>query len=344
MASGITSASALARAFGGDYLSVFVDVPIVLVALVFIVVVAAINLRGISESLKVNALFTLIEVAGLLLIVAIAVFALGDAEADPGRAFEFKEGESVFFAIAGGASLAFYALIGFEDSVNVAEETRDPRRAFPRALFGGLAIAGTVYLIVTLTASMVVPTEQLAGSSGPLLEVVREGAFGVPPKVFSAIALFALANGALINMIMASRLVYGMSNQGIIPGAFGRVLEGRRTPWAAIAFTTALAMILISTGDLGDLADTTVLLLLAVFVLVNVSVLVLRRDPVDHDHFRAPSVLPVLGALVSVFLIAQTDGEVFLRAGLVLALGVVLWIVNRLVTGPVEDVEAERLA
>jgi amino acid transporter len=343
MASGITSASALARAFAGDYFEQFVELPIVLVALVFIVVVAAINLRGIAESLKVNALFTVIEVAGLLLIVVVGVFAFGDAGADAGRAVDFKEGESVFFAIAGGATLAFYALIGFEDSVNVAEETRDPRRAFPRALFGGLAIAGVIYLIVTVTASIVVPTEQLAGSSGPLLEVVREGAFDIPPKLFAAIALFALANGALINMIMASRLVYGMSNERIIPRVFGRVLSGRRTPWTAIAFTTALAMILISTGDLADLADTTVLLLLAVFVTVNVSVLVLRRDPVEHDHFRTPSVIPVLGAAVSIFLITQTEGEIFLRAGLVLLIGVALWVVNRLVTGPIEDVAAERL-
>jgi basic amino acid/polyamine antiporter, APA family len=103
-------------------------------------------------------------------------------------------------------------------------------------------------------------------------------------------------------------------------------------------------MILVSTGDLADLADTTVLLLLAVFAVVNVSVLVLRRDPIDHAHFRAPSVLPVLGAAVSVFLITQSDAEVFARAALVLALGVVLWLVNRTLAGPDTDLDAERLA
>ena len=347
MASGITSASTLSRAFAGDYFKEFIDLPLVLVALGAILVVAAINLRGISESVKVNVALTLVEVGGLLLILVIGAVALGQGDADFARNFEFKEGESVVLAIMGGASLAFYALIGFEDSVNVAEEARDPSRAYPRALFGGLLIAGVIYLLVTLTASMVVETGQLSESSGPLLEVVREGPLGISTKLFSFIALLAVINGALINMIMASRLVYGMSRQGIVPDAFGRVLRERRTPYVAIAFTTLLAAILISTGDLSDLADTTVLLLLFVFTIVNATVLVLRRDPVEHEHFTAPTALPVLGALVSVALIVDTatDGlEVFVRAGLLLLLGALLWLVNRLVTGPVDEVDPEALA
>src|SRR3712207_3445030 len=155
----------------------------------------------------------------------------------------------------GGAGLAFFALIGFEDSVNVAEETENPRRAFPRALFGGLLVAGIVYLIVTIVASAVVPTGRLADSDGPLLEVVQVGPLAMSTKVFSAIALFALANGALINMIMASRLVYGMARQGILPAVFGRVHSARKTPYVAILFTAALAAILAVSGDLADLAD-----------------------------------------------------------------------------------------
>lgn len=336
MCSGIASASTLSRAFAGDYLEQFVDVPLVAAALGFILVVAAVNLRGIAESVKVNVLLTCVEVVGLLLIVAVGVAALGDGSADFGRNFEFKEGESVFMAIIGGTSLAFYALIGFEDSVNVAEETRDPVRAFPRALFGGLAIAGVIYLLVTMTASMVVPTGQLSDSSGPLLEVVDQGPLDIPLKLFAFIALLAVANGALINMIMASRLVYGMARRDIIPSVFSSVLSGRRTPHIAIALTTLIAAVLISTGDISDLADTTVLLLLGVFAIVNVTVLVLRRDEVEGPHFRTPSILPVLGAVVSLVLIYDKladDAEVGVRAGLLLALGVVLWLVNRVILG-----------
>lgn len=328
MSSGLASAATLARSFGGDYLSVFVSVPTVAVALCFLVVVAAVNLRGIGESVRVNIVLTLVELSGLLLVAVIGAAYVLDGGGDPGRALELKHGEPALGAIMAGTGLAFYALIGFEDSVNLAEEVRDPR-AYPRALFGGLTIAGGIYLLVTVIASMAVPTGRLAASTGPLQEVVRLGPLAVDERLFSAIALFALANGALINMLMASRLLYGMARQGIIPAAFGRVLPGRRTPWVAILFSTALAMLLAGTGSLGELADMTVVLLLLVFSLVNVSVLVLRRDRVTHHHFRAPSPLPVLGAGVSLAVITTKGGDVFLRAGALLLAGAVLAFVNR---------------
>ena len=327
MASGITSASTLARGFAGDALAEFVDIKVIPVAIAFLLVVAIINMRGIAESVRLNAFLTCVEVGGLLLIVVIGIAALGEDASDFGRNFEFKEGISPFFAVLSGAGLAFYALIGFEDSVNIAEEVEEPSRNYPRILFAGLAIAGVLYMAVTLVASAAVPTGVLANSSAPLVEVGQKGPLGVSPDVFAAITLFALANGALINMIMASRLVYGMSEEGIVPSFFGRILQGRRTPITAIVFTTVLGLILVSTGDLGDLADTTVLLLLVAFTMVNISVLVLRKDTVDHDHFHAPSFAPVLAGIASVVLIVDNEAEVFLRAGLLLALGVVLWFV-----------------
>jgi amino acid transporter len=325
MASGITSASTLARGFAGDALAEFVDIRVIPVAIGFILVVALINARGISESVRVNAALTLIEVGGLILVIVIGIAAFGDAGSDFGRNFEFKEGVGPVFAVLSGAGLAFYALIGFEDSVNIAEETQRPSRNYPRILFGGLAIAGVLYLAVLLVSSTVVPTGTLIDTSAPLVKVGETGPLGVDPKVFAAITLFALANGALINMIMASRLVYGMSEEGIVPPAFGRILPGRRTPITAIVFTTLLALILVSTGDLTALADTTVLLLLIAFTMVNVSVLVLRRDPVDHDHFHAPTIAPIVGIVASLYLIVDNDGEIFLRAGLLLLLGAALW-------------------
>jgi amino acid transporter len=345
MASGITSASTLSRAFGGDYLQAFVSVSTVVAALVFIALVAVVNFRGISESVKVNVTLTVIELGGLVLISIIALGALLDGEGDPGRAFDFKQGESVVGAMVGGAALAFYALIGFEDSVNMAEEAQDPGRSYPRALFGGLAVAGEVYIAVAMLASMAVPTGTLAGSDGPLLEVARLGPLAVDDKVFSAIALFALANGALINMIMASRLLYGMSNQGILPTALGRVHGTRRTPWIAILFTTGLAMVLIATGDLSELADMTVFLLLGVFCFVNACVLILRRDHVAHEHFHAPSAIPVIGILVSLWLMVfETEGEVVLRALALLGFGVLLFALNHLLTGPRGPLDTAQMA
>jgi amino acid transporter len=343
MLSGITSASTLARAFGGDYLGEFVSLPTVLVAIAFVLVVAAINYRGIGESVRINIGLTIIEVGGLVLIIVIALGALFAGDAEPSRAVEFTQDEAVPLAILGGAGLAFYALIGFEDSVNVAEEAKDPQRDYPRALYGGLFVAGCIYLIVSALASMVVPTDTLSGSDGPLLEVVQVGPLAVNTKIFAAIALVAVSNTALINMIMASRIVYGMARQGIIPSALGRVDGGRGTPILAIVFTTLIAIVLIVTGDLSTLANMTVLLLLLVFAVVNVSVLVLRSDRVDHDHFRIPTWVPIAGFVISFAVMTTKEVDVFLRAGGLLLVGIVLYGVNRLLTGPRGPFKTEEL-
>ena len=237
--SGITSAATLSRAFGGDYLNVFIDVDVVLAALALITLIALVNFRGIAESVKLNVGFTVVEVGGLLLIILIAVIAVIQGDADTSRPFEIKEGSSLIGVALAGAALAFYALIGFEDSVNISEEVKDPTRVYPKVIFGGLAIAGVIYLLVTIGASAVVPTADLSSSSGPLLEVVKQGPLGIDTKVFSAIGLLALSNGALINMIMASRLMYGMSREGVLPKPFAAVHTSRKTPWVAIIFTTA---------------------------------------------------------------------------------------------------------
>jgi basic amino acid/polyamine antiporter, APA family len=329
VASGITSAATLARGFGGDYLGEFVSVEILVGAIALLLVIGVINFIGIKESVRLNFGFTAVEVAGLLLITIIGAAVLFDGGGDAGRALEFdtQGNESVIAAILAGTALAFYALIGFEDSANVAEEVKDPGRSYPLAIFGGLAIAGAIYIAVTVVASMVVPTSDLAESSGPLLEV-NQGPLAVPDKLFSAIGLLALSNGALINLIMASRLLYGMAREDVMPRPLAYVHPRRRTPLIAIVCVTALAILLAATGDLADLADTTVVLLLGVFIVVNVSVLVLRRDPVDHDHFRVPTALPVLGAIACAVVMTQPTGETYARAGLLLLLGLALYLVT----------------
>jgi amino acid transporter len=334
MCSGLASAAALATAFGGDYLSEFVDLPTVLVGLVVIAAVSAINFRGIKESANFNVVCTLIELGGLVLVVVIGSVFLFDGGGDAGRALEFKPGETPALLILAGASIAFYALIGFEDAVNVAEETKDSTRTFPRTLFMGLGIAGAIYLLVTIVAGMAVPAGTLAESDGPLLEVVTQGPLSVNSKLFSAIALFALINGCLLNLVMASRLMYGMANEGVVPRALGRVHEGRRTPWVAIIFTASIAAVLVVLGDLTTLADTTVLLLLCVFMGVHISLIRLRREPVDHEHFTAWAPLPWLGLITCAGLVVQSvvdDPKLVLWAGGLIVFGLILWFVERAV-------------
>ncbi|WP_258022361.1 APC family permease, partial [Streptomyces anatolicus] len=323
LAAGIVSVAALARGFAGDYLTEFVTLPVVLVVIVFLAALALLNARGIRESTRANAVATVVEVSGLLIVIGLGLWIVLRGDGDLGRLTELgTESHGPAAAVLSGAVLAYYSFVGFETSVNVAEETRDPRRSYPRALFGALVTAGAVYALVGAAAAAAVPTGTLAESSGPLLEVVR-AAGGVPTELFSAIALVAVANGALLTGIMSSRLAYGMARDGLLPGFLTKVLPGRRTPWASIAATTALSLLLALTGDVATLASTLVLLLLVVFFLVNTSALVLRRDKAARDHFRAPTVVPLLGAASCVALATQIEREVWVRGLIVLAVGVV---------------------
>ncbi|MFD9909976.1 APC family permease [Streptomyces sp. NPDC059063] len=339
MCSGLSSASAAARAFSGDYLGELTDdaLPPTLIAIVFILALAALNLRGVSESVKTNVVLTLVELTGLLIILGIGAWAVLTGDGEPSRLTEFEtdgSGYALLTGVLGATALGFFAFVGFEDSVNMAEETKDPQRTFPRAIFIGVAVTGTIYVLVALVSSLLVDHRTLEGSSGPLLEVVKAGGVDFPHKLFAVIALFAVTNSALINIMMASRLCYGMANERILPRAMGRVLARRRTPIVGIAFVTLLAVGLVSTGEIEGLGDTTAFLLLCVFAVVNVAVLVLRRDPVDHDHFRTPTALPVLGAITALILaspLADRPADVYIRAGVLVAIGIALWAVNRLV-------------
>lgn len=327
LAAGVVSVAALARGFGGDYLSEFVSLPVVLVTIVFLAALALLNARGISESTRANVVATVIEVGGLLLVVGLGAWIVLRGDGDTGGLTDLgTPHEGPVAALLSGAVLAYYSFVGFETSVNVAEETLTPHRSYPRALFGALITAGAVYALVGVAAAAAVPTGRLAESSGPLLEVVR-AAGGVPTELFSAIALVAVANGALLTGIMSSRLAYGMARDGLLPRFLTKVLPGRRTPWASIATTTGLSLLLASTGDVSTLASTLVLLLLVVFFLVNTSLLVLRRDAAPREHFRAPTAVPVLGAVSCVVLATQVEREVWWRGLLVLAVGAALGVV-----------------
>ncbi|MEW2014515.1 APC family permease [Rhodococcus sp. NPDC076796] len=332
LAAGVTSAAGLALAFSGDYLGVFLDVPAVPAAVVFLLLVGLLNARGITESLRANLAMTIVEVSGLVLIVALAGLVLSRGDGTPSRVLEFTDETTPTLAVLGAALLAFYSFVGFETSANIAEEVEDVRRVYPRALLGAVTAAGVVYVLVGLAVSTVVPADTLAQSTGPLLEVVAAADAGIAPWVFSLVALVAVANGALLTMIMASRLTFGMARDGLLPGALAKVLPGRKTPWAAIVATTVVAMVLCSTGSVAALAETVVLLLLFVFISTNVAVLVLRSDRADSGHFRTPTALPVLALITCAVLLTQQSAATWLRAGLLLAVGVALYFVGNLLT------------
>jgi APA family basic amino acid/polyamine antiporter len=340
MCSGITSASTASRAFAANLSTAFgLGLPasgITAIGLAFMAVVAVVNFRGVGESVKANVVLTVVELTGLLIIIFIGLWAIGLGQGDVSRVTQFATADcGVFWSVMAATTLAFFAMVGFEDSVNMAEECQNPTKIFPKVLLAGLCITGVIYVLVSISAITLVPPEQLGEGETPLLKVVQAGAPGFPLEIFGFITMFAVANSALINMLMASRLVYGMSREHVLPRALGKVHAGRRTPYLAIGFTTLLAFGLISfVGEVPALGGTTALLLLCVFTVVNVAVLVLRRDPVDHDHFRTPTILPLLGVAACAFFAGPWTGRdptQYGIAGILLGIGVVLWGVTVLV-------------
>lgn len=339
MSSGLTSSSTAARAFAENFSNGFGlelgGLMITLIGLGFVAAIALINLRGVGESVLVNAVFTCIELTGLIIILVIGMLVFGSGGADIGKAFDFDTGDGgVFWPVIAGTTLAFFAMVGFEDSVNMAEETKDPSRNFPKMLFGGLIIAAVLYVLVSVVAVAIVPLDQLSEGDTPLLKVVETGAPGFPGWVFGLITMIAVGNSALINLLMASRLVYGMSEEGVLPRVLGKVNRKRKTPVTAILFTTLLAAGLITfVGAVPQLGGTTTLLLLAVFTVVNIAVLVLRRDKVEHKHFRTPSWVAVAGAVTCAFLVGPWTGRDPAQYGIaavLIGIGIVLWVVTRL--------------
>jgi APA family basic amino acid/polyamine antiporter len=353
MCSGLTSASSASEAFASNFveafdLSIGEGAALTLLALAFITLIALVNFRGVSESVRVNVLLTCVELTGLLIIICIGAWALTRGAGDTSRLLEFDtaEGQTGFGAVTAATALAFFAMVGFEDSVNMAEETKDPVRIFPRVMLLGLCITGVIYILVSISSVALVTPEDLGEGDAPLLKVVAAGAPDFPVGIFAFITMFAVANSALINMLMASRLLYGMSRQRVLPRFLGKVHHRRRTPWAGILFTTAIAFGLIFFADLAALGGTTSLLLLCVFTIVNVAVLVLRRDPVEHDHFRAPTALPVLGAVACAYLASPLSGRAgadYRIAAILTVIGVGLWLVTSAVQRYVlhEDVEPD---
>lgn len=348
MCSGITSASTASRAFAANFFEgVDYDAPkltVALLALAFMAALAAINYRGVGESVKLNVVLTIVEITGLVVVIMVGFWAFtggGDVDFSRVVAFETGEEKSTFMAITAATSLAFFAMVGFEDSVNMAEETKDPAKTFPKILLGGLSIAGVVYIMVSIVAVALVPVGKLEESDTPLVEVVKAGAPGLPiDDILPFMTMFAVSNTALINMLMASRLIYGMARQRVLPPVLGKVHPTRRSPWVAIIFTTVIAFGLIvyvsafaSSSAISLLGGTTSLLLLAVFAVVNVAVLVLRRDVVNAGgHFKTPTVLPVIGFLASLYLVTPLSGrssQQYIVAGGLVVLGVVLFFITQ---------------
>jgi amino acid transporter len=305
-AAGIVSGAAVIVAFAG-YLTALVPMPTGVATQITVLAIGGLAAWGVRESVLAAGAMTLLEIGGLLAVIAWGAPELANAGAHLSEAWPRDGADGL--RLAGAAVLAFYAFLGFEDMVNVAEEVRDVRRTLPRAILTTLGVTLALYVVVAAVALSVVPPDELARSDAPLVDVFARS--GGAPIVLNVIALFALVNGALIQVMKAARVLYGMAREGTLPALLGRVHPGRRTPLASTVLVTALVAGFAALLPLAALAELTASVTLLTFGLANAALWVVkRRDPRPEGAVVYPAWVPAVGVAVSVGLLSV---EVVLR-------------------------------
>ncbi len=301
---GIVSTATLVNGFVG-YIHVFIDVEPWLAIVLLLLLLVGVAMWGITESAWIAALSTVVEMGGLVLVFAVAAPSLQEL---PVRWQEMMPtlDSAVWVGVVAGAFVAFYAFIGFEDIVNVAEEVQQPSRNLPLAILICLGVATMLYMAIALVSVFQVPVADLSISDAPLA-LVYERATGHPPVFIGLISLAAVINGALIQIIMASRVLYGMANQGWLPDVFASVHRITRTPLVATLLVGMVILIMALWLPLVTLAEITSLITLTVFSLVNLSLWrVKQREPRPAGIIVFPRWLPAAGFLCSAcFIIFQ---------------------------------------
>lgn len=299
--SGMFSASTIVRGFSG-YLQVFIEQPEWMLIVGALFVLGLVAIWGISESVKIAATFTVLEIAGLLLIIFVGsskLDTLPEVVSNLPSLGDLKVWPGIFL----GAFLAFFAFIGFEDMVNVAEEVKNPEKNMPRAILIALVISTMLYALVSVVAIVNLSPEALASSKAPLADIYTS-ATGQKPIVITFISLFAVINGALIQLIMSSRILYGMSNRGWLPSIFSQLNNRTRTPVFATIFVVLIITLLALWFPIEKLAQSTSYLILTIFFLVNIALFRIRKRYALPENVRGyPIWVPLIGALGSLFLL-----------------------------------------
>jgi len=309
IAAGLVSAAAIINGFVA-YLAEFTALDRQAAIIIVTLIIGAVAAWGIAESVTIAAFVTLIEIGGLLLVIAVSYSGLGEL---PARWKQMIPGMDYgsWYGVYAGSLLAFYAFIGFEDMVEVAEETRNVRRTLPLGIMLTLGLTTLLYMAVTVTAVMSIAPEQLARSQVPLARLY-EFHTGGNATIITVIGLFALINGALIQLIMASRVLYGMGSRKLLPAVFSTVNRRTQTPLVATSLATAAILMLALSGTLASLAEATSLIMLTVFSLVNLSLLsVKRKYPEPEGLIVFPFVVPLLGFVVSSAFVVMEAASLF---------------------------------
>ena len=292
VAVGVVSTATLAHGFAG-YFNVFFNIPPALIVSVLVISVGLICAWGIGQSVMLAAIMTVVEIIGLLIILYVGreSFALmPDVLPNMLPALEYP----VWAGVLMGSFIAFYAYLGFEDIVNVAEEAIKPRINIPLAIIISLFVTTFFYILISVVAIILISPDELAESNAPLA-MLYQRTTGQPPFVITIISLISVINGALIQVIMASRVLYGMSRKNWLPEKIGKINETTHTPLVATAIVTAIVLLFALFFPLLSLAKITSYITLIIFMLINFALIKIKYSKGAHDGFTVPLLVPILG-------------------------------------------------
>jgi APA family basic amino acid/polyamine antiporter len=305
--SGIVASAAIAIGCAG-YLRTFVNIPLPWALTLIIFSMGMMAIWGILQSVLLAALFTLIEVGGLFVLIWAGITSQISLVDRIPETLPPIDDIVIWLGISNAGLLAVFAFIGFEDMVNVAEETKEPQSTLPKAIFLTLAITTALYTAVTLVAVLAVAPSELAASEAPL-SLVFERLTGMTPAAISAIAVFATLNTILVQQIMASRVIYGLANQKLLPAVFATVNKATQTPIVATVVVMVATLGLALWFPIGELAELTSHMVLAIWALANAALILLkwRKVPAPDNAFTTPMWVPVLGLVLSLALVAVSN-------------------------------------
>jgi APA family basic amino acid/polyamine antiporter len=325
--SGFIFSSTVALGFAGYFMKLFGS-PMILSAIILIVLLSIILYYGIRESIWFAVVFTLVEAAGLAIVIALAVPYLGTV-----NYVSFPSLAGVFQA----AALIFFAYIGFEQITRLSEETRNPDRNIPRALILSIIITTVLYIFVAISAVSILDWQVLGASEAPLADIAAQALGPSAFTIMSIIALFATANTVLLMMLATSRILYGMGKSFSPSNIFARLHSRRHTPWVATLIVMIFSIVFIGFGDIGIAASITDFLIFFTFIIINLSVIRIRYMGYDKEReFKIPlnigrfPVIPVLGILSCVVLMIYMDIVVMLYSVVLVVVGFLfLEVINR---------------
>ena len=294
---GVVSAATIANGFVG-YLNQFIHISEILAISILLVGLCLLACWGVAESVKVAAAITALEVGGLLFVLALAGNSLVSLpERLPELIPNISDG-SAWFAILLGAFLAFYAFIGFEDMVNMAEEVKEPERTLPKAIFTALLISSLLYAVIALVAVLSLPLDVLQQSHAPMADILALHSKQAS-TIISLISLVAVMNGALVQIIMGARVVYGLGKQNLAPKWLGQVHAKFQTPVIATVLISLVVWFLAVALPLATLAKITSFIIIVVFLLVNISlILILKRENRENQEAQTSNGVMKVNAYV----------------------------------------------